>query len=577
MLRARRATSERHSSHRESRFAPGAATVATVAFIAMFVVGCTPESPQLTRIYPAQPDFAPSQVVASGTPTETTIHGSLTADLSAAGTPLDLGRLLNTAQGGYAPMLNVNWLADQAGQLSSMGIREIRFDHVLNDPFYNVVGRDAAGALTYDFSRLDKLILPLLANDIQPFISLSYMPSALGKTALGPPNSMADWSAVVKAFVAHYVELGHTGWGFEVWNEPDSELWTGTVEQYGDLYAASIAAVKSVDDTATVGGSAAAYIDSAKAMSAGFIDYLRRHPDVPIDYFTVHSYTANDWAVAETARAWLAAAGRPDVPVRITEWNNSSQMQAGPGAGSDSNNSPNGSSYIARRLFLAVDSSAEQIFYFSPVEGFDFNKVYNGDLGLVTMDGHRKSIGNVFEMYSQLDPTIIPAALSGPEAESRNVYGLVTKDEDARSASVLLWNNTTADAKMTLALDHLPFGKKNFQVVEKVIGSNQGNGFSDASTFVSPVYPSANENAPIVSKVVHEPATNYTDVVSIPANGVVSLTFDQTGVAPGEVAVSPEPSDINIAAAASAGAGGWRGASKSLGGRGRGAVPGSAT
>lgn len=493
------------------------------------------------------PVVDPLSPVDSATPSE------MVADLKAASAPIDATTFLNASQGGYAPMRNLHWLSGNAAQISSTGIREVRIDHVFDDVTYNVVRRDEAGAVSYDFAALDAVLLPLVNNGLTPFITLSYMPSALGDTLYSPPDSLDAWAAAVTALVSHYRDLGYTGWGYEVWNELDTDHWTGTIDQYNELYAATATAVRAADPAALVGGAAASGMNSAGNWSGQFIDFLGANLSVPVDYFSFHAYRADQWDEAQQARDLLDAAGLTELPIYVTEWNNVSVMTQGAGGGSDSNAGPSGPAYVSKRLFRTFASAADKLYYFTPVEGLEFNLPYNGDLGLVTVDGHRKAAGNVVEMYSQLESTLVPSTVTGPGAETEDVYGFVTRDDTGTAVSAILWNNTDADSTMALKLKGLDFGDSNIRVTQKNVNATQGNGFADGSTVVVPSYPSANENAPVVSDKSMKPAKSFASDVFLPAKSVVSINLAPTKHKVGSIARSAEPSKLNVAATAAGG------------------------
>lgn len=512
----------------------------------------TPVEPTIT--YPPQPAFAttPSAISAADIPTSTTTTATLRADYSDDGEGIDTGALLNGSQGSYPPMRNLNWLTNQAAQMSGMGLNEIRLDDVFNDATYGTVSRDAAGALVYDFSRLDKVLLTLDANGLTPFITLSYTPAALGPVNTAPPTSNDEWAEAVTALVSHYAGSGHAGWSYEVWNEIDTELWQGTIAEYTDFYTATANAVRAADPSAQVGGAAASGPFSVGDWSQQFINFVGDNPTVPIDFFSVHNYRASDWSQIDAARAWLDDAGKTDLPIYATEWNNVSFMDHGPGNGSDLNSSVDGSSYMARQMYLALDSPADKLFYFSPVEGLTYQLPYNGDLGLITVDGHRKSPGNVFEMFSRLDEMLLPAVVTGKGTETTDVFGFVTKDQKDSTAEGLLWNHTASDVDFEVSLKGLPYKNSNFRVTQKVVSAAKGNGFHDSSpTVVAPTYPSASELAPVVSDVIHKKSTSFKQKVTVPANGVVSISFASSEMKSGPQPVSVSPAATNLAATAS--------------------------
>jgi len=527
---------------------------AAAVTVAMLSACTTAEGPIQ---YPPQAAFAASGELPGESPaTANLTKATLSADLATDGTKLNLADLLNASQGGYAANRNLNWLSGQSAQMSSMGLKEIRVDHVFDDATFHVVQTDATGAISYDFTALDRVLLPMVENGLQPFISLSYMPGALGADVYGPPTSLDAWGAAVSALVAHYRDLGYAGWGYEVWNEPDTGHWNGTSAQYNELYAASAAAVRTADPSALIGGGGTSSLNSqgnvpAKVgLSAKFIAFLGANPDVPADFFSVHGYWTADWPEIPEARKWLDAAGRASLPIYVTEWSALPSMEQGAGNGTDTNSSNGGSGFIAKRMFLAINSGISKIFFFSPVEGYSPSLAYNGDLGLITVDGHRKSGGNVFELYSRMGPIRVPAELTGAGTETSDVYGLVTKDSAASKVTSLLWNTTGSDVTMSVDLKGLPYAESNFSVTKRVISSTQGNGFADGSDFVVPTYPSQSEDAPIVSDTVHESSTSYSDTVRVPAHGIVSVETTKTSRAAGDVTVTAPPAQTNLAASA---------------------------
>lgn len=520
--------------------------------VLLVAAGCaaTPK-PVATQPVATQPPFTrtPTAQTSTDAATAGTTSATVSADFAKTDGTVDKSMLLNATQGGYAPMRNLNWFPAQAAQLSSMGLHDVRIDHVFDDAFYHVINVGAGGAITYNFANLDQIVLPLVHNGMTPFFSLSYSPSVTGAALYQAPRSNAVWAAATTALVKHYKALGLSGLNWEVWNEIDSlYTYTGTLEEYEKLYVATAAAVKAGDTTAHVGGAATSTIGVVGGWSSRFLTWLGTHPSVPADFFSYHSYYIGDFADGPTAQAWLKATGRK-IPIYITEWNNSPAYGLGAGKGSDTNSSNSGSSYVAKRLFTAIGAGAAKLFWFSSVEGANPAMAYTGDLGLVTVDGHRKAVGNVFEMYSQLGTTRLATTVSGEATANKDVYGLVTKDAAAHTVTALLWNNTAKDSLVSVSLSGLPYSKTNFSASRTLVSKSKGNGFADSSTAVEYRYPSPNENAPVVSDTVLAKATSYTKQITIPANGVTELTLAPTTAAQGDATVTPQPSQIDLAAA----------------------------
>ncbi len=107
---------------------------------------------------------------------------------------------------------------------------------------------------------------------MKPFVELSFMPEALasGSTTVfryranvTPPRDGRQWATLMGTLVGHWVSRYGVGevrdWFFEVWNEPNLKaFWTGTQQEYFDLYRHTVDAIKAVDAQLRVGGPATA-------------------------------------------------------------------------------------------------------------------------------------------------------------------------------------------------------------------------------------------------------------------------------------------------------------------------------
>jgi len=72
-----------------------------------------------------------------------------------------------------------------------------------------------------------------------------------------PPANYSDWDNMVSSIVDRIINTyGINNAYFEVWNEPDLGSWTGTADEYFELFEHTYDAIKSVDATIPVGGPA---------------------------------------------------------------------------------------------------------------------------------------------------------------------------------------------------------------------------------------------------------------------------------------------------------------------------------
>ena len=180
-----------------------------------------------------------------------------------------------------------------------LGVDRVRAHAILHDD-NAVVTRGEDGRLRYDFTVVDDLYDQILAIGIRPVVELSFMPAAIARDPqetvfayqgiISPPADWAEWRAVVQALVAHLVERYGVEevrtWGFEVWNEPNLEVfWTGTREDYLRLYDEAAAAVKAVDESLLVGGPSTAAGEWVEALTAH-----AESTGIPLDFVTSHTY-----------------------------------------------------------------------------------------------------------------------------------------------------------------------------------------------------------------------------------------------------------------------------------------------
>ena len=148
------------------------------------------------------------------------------------------------------------------------------------------------------------------------------------KEYVKPPKDFQKWAEICEHIVRHYNEGWANGYHWniqywEIWNEPDlgtDAMWTGTQEQYYDLYETTARHLKACFPNLKIGGPANAG-NTAKAER--FIVEMGRR-GAPMDFFSFHKYT---WKVEvfqemyAIIKRMLAENGYPDVEIHLNEWN----------------------------------------------------------------------------------------------------------------------------------------------------------------------------------------------------------------------------------------------------------------
>ncbi|MGN1002950.1 MAG: hypothetical protein ACI4PC_09275 [Oscillospiraceae bacterium] len=144
----------------------------------------------------------------------------------------------------------------------------------------------------------------VLDAGMQPFVELSFMPRHLArrnrrglfyyKPVIAPPRDLEAWYAYVQDFIRFLLARYGAGevrqWYFEVWNEPDLRLpfFAGSREDYFQLYAATVRAIKDVDSQLRVGGPST----SGSKWVPELLAYCREK-GLPIDFVTTHEYAGD--------------------------------------------------------------------------------------------------------------------------------------------------------------------------------------------------------------------------------------------------------------------------------------------
>ncbi|MFH0749624.1 MAG: hypothetical protein V1917_01745 [Candidatus Gottesmanbacteria bacterium] len=195
------------------------------------------------------------------------------------------------AQGGEEP---TNMIAPIVNETKALAPKLIRIDHIYDH--HNVVSKNG-GALFYDFSRLDQIVDTIRSTGATPFLSLSFMPSAIAKDGviINPPNDWNDWTAVVKRTIEHYSGRGEkniSGMYYEVWNEPD-------LDQFGKWKLSGDKNYLTLYRTAAQGASQAtntnAFMFGGPSTTGLYKNWILGvvNTGARVDFFSWHSYLAN--------------------------------------------------------------------------------------------------------------------------------------------------------------------------------------------------------------------------------------------------------------------------------------------
>lgn len=327
-----------------------------------------------------------------------------------------------------------------------LGLERIRAHAILHDDVG--VYRESGGEPVLDFTTVDAIYDQLLDIGVRPVVELGFMPRDLAsdpsatvfayKAGISPPRDWDRWTALVETLVIHLVARYGidevAGWGFEVWNEPNLEVfWSGTRDDYWRLYATAAEAVKRVDDRLLVGGPASA----AAGWIEPFIAEVSRR-GLPLDFLSTHTYGN----LPLNMRPVLRRHNLEDVRIWWTEWG------VTPNHFSDVTDAPFGAPFVLHGMKIS-QRRVDQLAYWVVSDQFEElgrpDAFLHGGFGLLTIGNLRKPRYLALQLAEQLDDALCAVDVSGDGAGSL-VDAWASRSAEGR-VDVLVWNGTLDQSK----------------------------------------------------------------------------------------------------------------------------------
>ncbi len=237
---------------------------------------------------------------------------------------------------------------------------------------------------SYDFAFTDAYLASIVASGTKVFYRLGvtiendYQIKAYN---INPPKDYAKWARICEHVIRHYNEGWADGYHYgieywEIWNEPENPpMWTGTPEQYYELYSVAANYLKKCFPNLKFGGYASCgfyYISGIEIEGwittkilvdyfEGFLKYITdEKTKAPLDFFSWHIYTMNpnlisDWA--KFVREKLDSYGFTMAEHFLDEWN----LEGGK---FDEMKSEIGASFVAQTMNIMQASSLDKAMYY---------------------------------------------------------------------------------------------------------------------------------------------------------------------------------------------------------------------
>ncbi|MBR2343213.1 MAG: hypothetical protein IKA64_03065 [Clostridia bacterium] len=247
----------------------------------------------------------------------------------------------------------------------------------------------------YNFYHSDEYILAIYNVGSEVFYRLGETIDHYHKKLFVlPPKDFSKWARICEHIIRHYNEgwadgyhLGIKHW--EIWNEPEGRknMWTGTDEQFYELYTVAAKHLKSCFPDLMIGGYSCvglyavirdhshekyrAWFDTIPPIMDGFFEHIKKN-NAPLDFFSWHIYAISPEEVSAAARyvrGYLDERGYTDTASYLTEFNYDYSLRSKPTLYEH----PEFTSDVLAALIEGQNSPVDMIFY------YDFRKgAYNG-------------------------------------------------------------------------------------------------------------------------------------------------------------------------------------------------------
>jgi xylan 1,4-beta-xylosidase len=404
---------------------------------------------------------------------------------------------------------------------------------------------DGNGKPIYDWTINDRIFDTYLARGIKPYVEIGFMPEALtthpenyphnlpvnerapvegGQSY--PPKDYAKWGELSYQWVKHCVEKygrAEVGqWYWEVWNEPNIAYWHGSREDYFKLYDYAVDGVRRALPAARVGGPETAggaggnFLREFLEHCAHGTNYAGGKIGSPLDFISFHAKGSpvftNDHVRMGMANqfqdmdgAFAVIASFPEykrTPVVIGE----SDPEGCAACREPHDAYRNGTMYssytaasfprefeLAEKHGVNLEGALTWAFEFEDQPPFAGFRQLAGD-------GIDLPVLNVFRMFAKMSgrrvavesstgfdaQTILKSGVRG----SPDVSALASLDQN--KLAVLVWHYHDDDvpgpeAKVDLALDHLPIARGDVTLTQYRIDATHGNSYQTWLTMGSPL------------------------------------------------------------------------------------------
>ena len=298
---------------------------------------------------------------------------------------------------------------------------------------------------SYDFHYTDEYIAAIQKSGCEAYYRLGEtIEWGSKKYTATPPKDFAKWARICEHIIMHYNEGWANGFHYnlkywEIWNEPENpgkSQWTGTMEEFFELYKASSKHLKARFSEIKIGGYGgcgfyAVSREGSPDWLQGFVTWFEKflqfvdENDCPLDFYSWHIYTADEKELLKHAifvRETLDAYGFTETESHLNEWNIEAE-----GTGFLQKHTMEGASFNAAVLCMLQNTDyVDMAMYYC----FSLNGRYNGfidqnDDSVCPSWYPYVAFGNLYRLGNAVDVSHDDNGVYASAAKNDGEYGIL--------------------------------------------------------------------------------------------------------------------------------------------------------
>lgn len=340
---------------------------------------------------------------------------------------------------------------------------------------------DPSDPASYDFAFTDAYLTSLTKSGMEPFYRLGVTIENHHKIKayeIHPPKDFQKFARICEGIIRHYNEGWANGFKYnlrywEIWNEPENPpMWTGTREQYFELYRVTANHLKKTFPNIKVGGYAGCgfyslnrpnlmkskFHQSFLTWFDAFLAFVTNpKTQAPLDFYSWHLYTADPEEIilhAKYVDSKLKQYKLNQTENIFDEWN---YIPNKPTQFDDMKEMP-GAAFVASAFCLMQSSPIDKAMYYDALPERTYGGLYYFPSEKVSKTYYS------FLAYNALYKLGIQVQSSADS--SNKLYALAAKNKE-RKAAVLLTNNSGEKIDTTLEINGITLKNPKVLLLDK--------------------------------------------------------------------------------------------------------------